>query len=416
MSHDTTRRLFLAGTAGAGGLALAGCLGNGDDDDTDDDEEPTEEEDATYEIWAADQGTDEIYIYEGTEGSDEFEHLETIDVDTIGGRPHMVHYTSDYEYAAIANAGGPVIVRTEDREIVAEIETGAGSHFAGFSPDDEYLVVDVIGDNSITRIDVDLEEEEFQIEDELIPSEEVDDISDTQNPVCHSYDSQGRSIHTLGPGYGDGGIVIVDHDDFEIVEAWPGEEDGFANCGTIPHPSEDKFYLTGGLPSDPDEDVDGVGEYYVLDTETDEITKRESAGGIDTHGFWYADGGDELWVLNRETNDGIVIDPDTDEEIETIEEFGPDTGDAPDDSDAPDIMWASPDGEWMFVTLRGPNPVTGGPHAATGVTAGVSVLDTETKDIETVIEPNDHEDADFHGIGVRPVDDFDTDIDTSPPF
>ncbi len=442
MDSDQNRRWFLRSSVAAGAVALAGCS-SADDDDEPEEEEPEdtdepdeengdeengdEDEVQTYEIWAADQGLDNIYVYEGEEGSSDFEYLESIDVSTTGGRPHMVHYTSDYAYAAIANAGGPVVIDTETKEIVAEAETGDGSHFAGFTPDDEALIVDVIGDNKIVKVDFDHDEEELTIEDEIVPSDEIEDIEDTQNPVCHSYDHQGRSIHTLGPAYAHGGVVIVDHDDFSIDVAWPGE-DVQANCGTIPHPTENKFYLTAGAPSDPDDDdADGVGYYYVLDTEEDEVIKRDSAEGIDTHGFWYTTDGEELWVLNRETNDGIVLDPETDDQIDTVDAYGEATGDEPETSDAPDIMWASPDGEWMFVTLRGPEPVSGGPHAATGVTPGFSVLDTETKQIETVVEPDPIEDyteeeladedtptPDFHGIGVRPVGEFDVTVGTPP--
>ena len=446
MDSESSRRWFLQSSGAASVAALAGCLGgddegtdpatddgndtgDGTDDTTTDDgtEDNEDDEDPqTYEIWAGDQGLDTLYIYEGKAGSSEFEYLEAVDVSTNGGRPHMVHYSSDYEYAAIANAQGPVIVRTEDKEIVGEVETGAGSHFAGFTPDDDALIVDVIGENKIVKVDVDLAEETFEATDEIVPSEEIDEIHGDQRPVCHSYDHSGRSIHTLGPAYANGGVVVVDHDEFEIDVAWPGEEVQ-ANCGTIPHPTEHKFYLTAGAPSDPAADEDGAGYFYVLDTEEDEVIKTESTQGVDAHGFWYTPDGEELWTLNRESNDGVVIDPETDEVSAEIERYGEATGDEPETSDAPDIMWSSPDGKWMFVTLRGPAPVTGGPHASTGVTPGFSVLDTETKEIETVIEPDPIEEytdeeledddvptPDFHGIGVRPVGEFDVDVGTPP--
>jgi len=185
------------------------------------------------------------------------------------------------------------------------------------------------------------------------------------------------------------------------------------NCGTIAHPDGDKFYLTAGAPSN--RDPDGVGEWYVLDTdshlpidpETEEPVEDEDfetldvardLEGYDTHGFWFVenDGERELWLLNRETDDGVVIDPETDEVIDEIEDYGP----------APDIMWSSPDDEYMFVTLRGPEPVSGDPHAAEGETPGISVLDVEDREIVTTLQPDaDNDDSDFHGIGVVPHDD-----------
>ncbi len=439
----TTRRRFIYTGAAVGAVGLAGCTDEEPDEEIDDDTEPPEETDdgddtddgtedepteATYEIWAADQGTNTIYIYEPAGNPDgEFELVDEIDTGADGGEvPHMVAYSSDYEYAAVACTAGAraLIYRTEDRELVGNVETGPGTHFAGFTPDDDALIVDVIGESQIVRVDVDLDEEAFEIDEALDINEDVDGLTEEEGaPICHSYDHQGRSIHTLGPGYGDAGLVIVDHDDFEITQAFDGDELP-TNCGTMPHPTEDKFYLTAGLPTPTDDDgepiegEEGVGDYYVLDTSGDEvevIVESESTGGIDAHGFWFTVDAEELWVLNRETNDGVVVDPETDEVIDEIEAFGPDQADDPDESDAPDILWGSPDGEFMFVTLRGPNPVSGDPHASTGVTSGFGVLDVDTRDIVEVVEPDpDDEDSDFHGIGVRPLAEFDT--ITSPPY
>ena len=418
--YRTTRRRLLQAGATAGVIAAAGCVG--------DDAEP-----AGYEVWALDQGTDTAYIYEPTD-DDGFDLLEEIDFNAFDGVPdeevvpHMVDFSTDYAYAAIACTLGErtLVLDTETRELVANLETGAGSHFAGFSPDDEYLHVDAIGEGEIVRIDADLDEEHFEVVDaiDVLDDDTVQAAGvDSGAPICHQYAHDGRSLHTLGPSYFDGALVIVDHDDFTVDRAWSGE-DLPTNCGTVPHPEEEKFYLTAGLPSDPDADPDeepvaaeGVGHYYVYDTANDEIlVEAGDTGGVDAHGFWFTPDGEELWVLNRETNDGVVIDPDTDEVIDEIDAFGPDTAPAP-DGDAPDIMWASPDGEYVFVTLRGPEPLSGDPHAATGENPGFSVLDAETKEIVEVIQPDgDNADSDFHAVGVRVTGEFETDIPSSPPY
>ncbi|MES3162092.1 MAG: hypothetical protein PPP55_11080 [Halorubrum sp.] len=409
---QTTRRTFLAGAAGAGLAGVAGCAG--------------EEIADSYEIWGADQGTNTIYIHE-PDGNGGFEHVDEIDTGAEGGEvPHMLDFTTDYEYAAVACTAGArtLVYRTEDRELVANLETGAGSHFAGFSPDDEFIHVDVIGEAEIVRVDADLENEAFEQVDS-IDLRENDTILDAGiedgSPICHQYAQDGRSLHTIGPSYHDAALVIVDHDDFSVDRAFPGEEVP-TNCGTVPHPTEEKFYLTAGLPSDPDADPDehpldaeGVGDFYVYDTAEDEVTTVESTRGIDAHGFWFTPDGEELWVLNRETNDGLIIDPDTDEVLEEIDAFGPEQSDDPTESDAPDIMWASPDGEFMFVTTRGPNPLSGDPHAATGFTPGYAVFDIESRERVDMIQPDgDNPDSDFHGIGVRPIGS--TDGFTSPPY
>ncbi len=410
--NETTRRTFIAGTAGAGVAALAGCA--------------DDEFEAAYEIWAADQGTNTIYLHRPT-AEGEFEVVDEIDTGTDGGEvPHMVDYSSSYEYAAVACTAGArtLVYRTEDRELVANLETGAGTHFAGFSPDDEYIHVDVIGEERIVRVDADLENESFEQVDEIDLRENdavVDAGIEDGAPICHQYAHDGRSLHTIGPSYHDGALVIVDHDDFSVDRAYPHEELP-TNCGTVPHPTDEKFYLTAGLPSDPDADPDedpleaeGVGDYYVYDTAADEVASTGETGGIDAHGFWVTPDGEELWVLNRETNDGLVLDPDTDEVIDEIDAFGPEQSDDPTESDAPDIMWASPDGEYMFVTLRGPNPLSGDPHAATGINPGFAVFDVDSRERIDVVRPDgDNPDSDFHGIGVRPLDGVDG--FTSPPY
>ncbi len=446
MPNHRTRRLFLKGSATAGVVALAGCTGGDDpeeeptDDDQDDDHDD-ETEVAGYEVWALDQGTDTIYIYEPHD--DHLDLEETIDVNGLEGVPdsgvipHMIDYTSDYSYAAVACTGGArvLVFDTESKELIGNIETGPGSHFASFSPDDDYLTVDVIGENRIAKVEADLEAGEFEETDEIV-LEGVENQGEANDPVCHQFDGHGRSIHTLGPSYHDAGVVVVDHEDFSIDTSWSDEELP-ANCGTVPHPTEDKFYLTAGLPTPTDDDgepvdgEEGVGSYYVLDTSGDEVELIDEGdtGGIDAHGFWFPSSGDELWVLNRETNDGVIVDPDTDEVVEDIDAFGPAQSDDINERDAPDIMWASPDGEYMFTTLRGPAPLSGDPHAATGVTPGFSVIDIASREIEEVVEPDPIDDyseediedddvpvPDFHGIGVRPLGEYDTEIPTSPSY
>lgn len=455
MTIDPTRRKLLAGSATAGIIAVAGCTG-GDDDPADDDsesetdDEPMDEDESTddesvdedgddesdaedagqYEIWALDQGMDTIHLYEPGDGDDEFDHVEAIDLNALEGvpddavTPHMIDFSSDYEYAAVACTAGArtLIFRTEDAELVGNVETGASSHMAAFDPENEHIHVDVIAESKIVRVDADLENEEFEYADyiELPEDETVQEAGiDSANPICHQFDSQGRSIHTLGPSYHDAGLVIVDHDEFTVELAYSKDEIP-TNCGTMPHPEEDKFYLTAGLPSDSEAGEEGVGDFYVYDTAEDELTEESprSTEGIDAHGFWYTPDGEELWVLNRESNDGVIIDPETDEVIEEIDQY------IPGDNEKPDIMWSSPDGEYMFVTSRGPDPQSAA-HVATGDTPGFAVLDIETREIVTVVEPDpvdehdletDGPSPDFHGIGVRPIDDFETDIPTSPPF
>lgn len=222
-----------------------------------------------------------------------------------------------------------------------------------------------------------------------------------RDPTCHYFTGTGYTYHTLGPGYHDGGLAIVDQEDFTLVEAYTVEEVA-ANCGVFPHPTEDVVYLTAGLPSDPETGEAGIGEYFVIDANTHEVLYNDTTRGVDAHGVWITSDGAELWITNRETNDGVIVDTDSHEIAETIDRL---TGTAPGKSDAPDILAASPDGEYMFATARGPHPVTADPQAATGVTPGVFVLDVESREHVDTIRPDpDNDESDFHGIGIRPLE------------
>ncbi|MEM4781754.1 MAG: cell surface protein [Halalkalicoccus sp.] len=443
MPRQVTRRDVLTSGAVAGGFAIAGCVGRADEggDEEHDGHEGASDDEATeagdrsnYEVWGLDQGTDTGYIYEPV--GDGFELVEEIDFHAFEGvtpndegaiTPHMISFSSDYAYAAIActNAGQTLVFRTEDRELVGSCPTGPGTHFAGFTPDDAALQADVIGEGTIARIDAHLEAgaEEFSISDRIVVDEnpvfdgradefEPDEDGVRGRPICHDYTGTGYSYHTLGPGVDHSGIVIVDWEAFEVSEVIAPEQVR-ANCGTIAHPDDEKFYLTAGAPSNrPD---GGVGEWYVfdanehrpIDPETGEVVEGEythedvarDSGGYDAHGFWFLD--EELWIVNRETSDGLVIDPQSDEVIEEIET-----------AKAPDIMWGSPDDEYVFVTLRGPEPLSGDPHAATGETPGLAVQHVDSRETVEVLQPDEgNPESDFHAVGVRPLVEHDEDED-----
>ena len=78
----------------------------------------------------------------------------------------------------------------------------------------------------------------------------------------------------------------------------------------------------------------------------------------------------------------------------------------------PDLAVTSPDGRYMYVSLRGPNPLSGDPHASTGSTPGLMVIrvraDGRTGSVRglapiTNIDPGGVERADAHGIAIRPL-------------
>jgi YVTN family beta-propeller protein len=340
---------------------------------------------AGYEVWALDQGTRQIHII----GPD-FTVTDVIDLDGVVTTPHMVDFTSDHRYAFVANTGsGDVaVIRTADRQVIEVIPTGATAHMAAVVPGDEAVIVANIGAGTLTEILLDLDNEvftigrELKVEDDPLVQARASEFPGT-SPVCHQYTADGRYAYvTLGPALANGGLVILDTVTFELVRVYSAAEIP-VNCGTALSADGTKMYVNGGSLD--------AGEWFVFDTATHDLIKRESSRGLDAHGVRVTPDGSELWMVNRATSNGIIIDTATDEVIEELPFVG----------ESPDIMDFSPDGRFIFITLRGPNPLSG-PHAIAGDTPGVAIFDVKSREFVRAVLPDlANEASDFHGIGVR---------------
>jgi DNA-binding beta-propeller fold protein YncE len=346
-----------------------------------------------YEIWAMDQGTHVIHVFDA-----DLDEVGRIDMGAHGVRvPHMIEFTSDFAYAFVAApaTGNVAVIRTADREVVAVLPTGPRTHHAAVAPDDRTVLVSVIGaadspwDGKLVEIEVDVSEERFTVGRELVLAEDPlfverrAEFRETGGAVCLAYTADGSAAYvTLGPGLEEGGVVVLDPVALQLVRVFP-PANVEANCGTLLSPTGEHMYLVGGDRE--------VGVWHAVDTRSHEPVHRAETRGHDAHGSWLSPDGGEYWLVNRVTSNAIVVDTRTHEVLEEIEFVGK----------TPDIISMSPDGRWVYITLRGPNPVTM-PHVAVGETPGFAVIDRETRAIERLIEPARGDPAsDFHGIAVR---------------
>jgi DNA-binding beta-propeller fold protein YncE len=347
-----------------------------------------------YEIWALDQGTQMLHIY-----SSGLEELDRVDLGAQGLRvPHMIDFTSDHSYAFIASTGsGDVtVIRTEDREIVARFPTGPGTHMAAVKPDDSAAIAAVIGVGDVPR-DGKLVEivigpdgtftsgRELVVAEDALFQEHESQFKDVA-AVCHEYSPDGRlAFVTLGPALENGGLVILDTESFKLVKLFPPDELR-VNCGTA-LTTDGKHLLVNGGGAE-------AGHWYAIDMATQAVVHEDTSRGQDAHGVWATPDGREVWMVNRVSDDLIIIDPTTFEIVEHLAEgFG----------DAPDILAVSPDSRFAFISLRGPKPVSA-PHVAVGTTPGFAVVDIAARRLVETVQPNpENENSDFHGIGVRVI-------------
>ncbi len=349
---------------------------------------------ADYELWALDQGTHMVHIYDSS-----LKETARLDLGAQGVRnPHMVDFTHDGAYAFVASTGsGDVtVIRAKDRKVMANLKTGPNTHMAAVRPDDRAVIVDVIGDPKVARdgklveILVDKAGGTFKLGRSLVVADDpvfkaLATRFNDSNPICHDYADGGRLAYvTLGPGLKDGGLVVLDTVNFRLIHAIPPDELP-VNCGTYLMPDRKHMMLNGGSAD--------VGKWYVVDTTTQKVVKSGDSGGKDAHGVWGTVAGREIWMVNRVSSNGIVLDAKTLEVVARLDDVGK----------TPDIMAMSPDGKYVFITTRGPKPVSA-PHVAKGTTPGFAVIGVADRKLVRVVQPAPgNELSDLHGIAVRVV-------------
>jgi len=371
-----------------------------------------------YEIWALDQGINlsRVHIFNSS-----LEETGVIDFPDLFSKgqishpvtmPHMIEFNSTHEYAAVASpaSGNVAIIRTSDKKVLKIIATGAGAHMASFTPDDKSIWVANIGTVTFTEITVDLATESFAIGRELNLLTDPEWIAKFEGiqgggggavgmnvsaPVCHGYTVDGAFAYiTLGPGAG--GLVVVDilSGEPNIVKAFSRDEVK-ANCGLALSNDGSKMYANWGDPGDPNNPPAQSGAWYVFNTADHTLIKSSTeTRGVDAHGARVSPRGPWLWQVNRGSDNGIVINTQTDRIVHNLNDVG----------SSPDILDFSPDGKFAFITLRGPNPRSGAAHVSTGDTPGFSVINTANRRKVALIQPAPLEDrlaSDFHGIKVR---------------
>lgn len=394
-----------------------------------------------HEVWMLDQGTDLIHVHEARNHRE----VATIDVSFAGLQaagfqrgnpdpdaptvPHMIEFDSRYRYAFVAATRGAstIVIDARLKQVVAVLPTGAGSHMAAVTPDDSEVWTAAIGARQMVEILLDLDTAEptfaigrvLSVPDLLAPIEAANPdwrpfpapdpdpggfAYASYAPVCHQYSPDSTEAWiTLGPGWAQGALIVLDLDAGQVTAAWnPAEV--HPNCGISV--TEDRAVANWSGAVVPGGDT--PGEWYVIDRASKVLLQTHSAArgevaGLDAHGLRLTPDGARYWQVNRASDDGLVIDASSiDQDTSAAHEL-------PDVGDAPDIVDFSPDGSLVYISQRGPNPRSGATHAATGTTPGVRVIDAVTFQSVGLIQPptllnSDGEVAnDIHGVGVRPT-------------
>lgn len=330
-----------------------------------------------FEVWTIDQADaakdgSKLYILPGAalSGAPASIDMDVIDLEAAakdvgagpGIRPHLLMFNSSQTHGVLAYvASGHVqVIRGADRTVVASIDVGEQAHGAIPSPDDSMILVANQNGKKLARIKADFGREQFShdVANDL-DLKALEDADHPDNaPICPVlFAGAGKAYVTLRGG----GLYVVDTTTtpMTVRKSFSKDQVAPAGCGGVMTGS--KMFINSGSATS--------GAVYVFDTMTDTLVKTidTTATGTDAHGMVLVGGGRYLWMANRGQGDTIVvIDTTTEAIVGTITDIGA----------APDLLDVSPAGNRVFVSLRGPNNLTGGPPAK-GETPGVAVINVQ---------------------------------------
>jgi DNA-binding beta-propeller fold protein YncE len=315
------------------------------------------------EIWVTAQNTNELKILGG------WGAMETITL-PAGAGPHTITFSPDGSYAYVSNLGDGnlIVVRADDRQVVATLDLGATfTHHTKSSPDGSIVLSANPITGLLTKIAADEEAETWT------PVGSLDVLTAIgRGPVCVTFRRDGAVAYVslFGPA---GGIALVDVPTMEVLGMWP-TVGSVSGCG-IAHSNDGRtiFFNSAG----------GTGHFYRLDTANNTLTEDAAYGPIgmnlhglavtpsEKHAYIAAVGTEEVKVLNLQGHEVGTISLDL----------------RPGISDGPDSIVRR--GSNMYVTMR--------------FAGQVARIKTQTGRVDYInVAPPATTGWAIHGIAVRP--------------
>jgi hypothetical protein len=367
-----------------------------------------------YEVWAIDQSNSPgrtfggtLYIWDGhaLENQAGTAHPSKID---LGGeaaafcfartganpvRPHMmaVNASQTHTIVSFVASGHVLFLDANTRKPVACFRMSVGdagarqAHMATPSPDETYVTVANQNGKLFERILTNYAAGTF-----------VHDTAATLNlatcttpnglpcqapllrpdnaPICPITESTSRYTFVTLRG---GGLFVVDSRTRPMKIVAEYDDNTVHGNGCVGAEVPGKMYIDAGggtatrlhqaeLYAFP---VTGFSSANPPNTPATRLVLSDPSEGADAHGATIVKHLRHLWLADRGRNFLWVLDTASDAIANTI----PLEGDVSDDP-TPDLLMVSPNGSHVFMSLRGPMPLTADPHVSTGSTPGVGIL------------------------------------------
>ena len=348
-----------------------------------------------YEVWVTDQSDTAqksggfLHVYDGAQlAADPAKTKPTLTIDVAKEindlcqkstqknvrRPHMIFVTKDQTHALVSFLSGHVLVmNTVSKKPIACLSTGKNVHAAWPTPDQSMVIAANIPEKKLIRIWTNYQTGTFSYD----PTKDVLDLKALESgerpdnaPICPI--TEETSTHAFVTLRGGGLLVVnVKETPMKVTTTLTNNDIHPAGCGG--YQIGNTMYLNsgGGWPIAPlSYDIYAVGLSSLPNSVSATLISSRDTQFSDSHGL--SGVGNYLWNVDRAGNMIEVIDSISNFSVNTIQLVGPQS-----DDPAPDLIEFSPDGDYAFLNLRGPNPLTGNNknvNNAKGSTPGLAVI------------------------------------------
>jgi hypothetical protein len=346
-------------------------------------------------------------------------------------RPHMISVSPTHTHVIVSfvASGHVLFIDADSREPVECLRTSVGAgglrqaHMATPSPDGAYVVVANQNGKLLERISTDYAHNLFTLDAAAtidlancttpagVPCQSPV-VRPDNAPICPSIESSSQFTFVTLRG---GGLFVVNSQATPMQIVGEYDETTVHGNGCLGAESSGKMYVDSGggtaanlyqadlyvfplsgfseLPNPPNVPAPGV------------IFNESDQEHADAHGAALARQDRFLWVADRGRNFLWVVDTRSDQVVNRIPLINDLSADP-----TPDLLSVSPDGTHVFMSLRGPIPLTADPHVSTGSTPGIGVLKVQENGqsarFESIarvsnVDAQGQERADIHGSTVR---------------
>jgi hypothetical protein len=383
-----------------------------------------------YEVWLTDQsdtGKESggfLYIYDGAQlaaNPSTAKPAQTVDfAGEIGKfceeatkkavrRPHMLFFNANQDHALISFLSGQVLIMdAATKKPEACLSMGKNVHAAWPTPDQKMAIAANIAEKKFIRIWTDYAAHKFSFDADKdvlnLAALESGERPDT-SPICPITEASSRYAFITLRG---GGLIVADvtATPIKVVATLDNNQVHPAGCGGIQAGNTMYINSGGGWPVAPlSYDVYALDLSNLPKSISAKLVSQRDDKFADSHGM--ASVGRYVWSADRAGNNVEIIDTLSNLSVGSIDLVTSANADP-----APDLMDVAPDGQYVFVGLRGPNPLTGNDknvNNAKGTIPGVGVIHVDAggkvghyKGQAAITNMKDgKETADTHGIAVR---------------